>query len=117
MPVPQLDVALAPGVTVTVQVALGANVPVHVVGTSVIFVPVGNPVASTDTPVAEFAPLVIVITLALPVKAVLSVLPSTLNPKVATLGVNVVVAVVDVAVIVVAAVLLAENRQYPLLII
>lgn len=38
IPVVQLDVALVPGVIVTVHVALGANVPVHVVGTVVISV-------------------------------------------------------------------------------
>lgn len=39
IPVVQPEVALEPGVIVTVHVALGANVPVNVVGTVVMLVP------------------------------------------------------------------------------
>ena len=57
IPVVQLEVASGPGVIVTVHVAPGANVPVHVVGTVVMFVPVGSPIAETESPAAGFVPV------------------------------------------------------------
>ena len=61
IPVLQLEVADAPGVIVTVHVALGANVPVHVVGTVVMFVSPGSPVAKTENPVAGFIPVFLIV--------------------------------------------------------
>ncbi len=57
VPVLQSEVAFEPGVIVTVHVAPGANVPVHVVGTVVMFVPVGSPAAEAESPVAWFVPV------------------------------------------------------------
>lgn len=57
IPVLQSEVAFMPGVIVTMHVAPGANVPVHVVGTVVMFVPVGSPVPKTESPVAWFVPV------------------------------------------------------------
>ena len=61
IPVLQAEVADAPGVIVTLQVALGTNVPVHVVGTVVMFVPVGSPVAETESSVAGFIPVFLIV--------------------------------------------------------
>lgn len=73
IPVVQLELALEPGVIVTVHVALGANVPVHVVGIAVMLVPVGSPVAETDSPMACSVPVFsIVMYRAFPVKAAFS---------------------------------------------
>ena len=61
VPVLQLEVAFEPGVIVTVHVAPGANGPVHVVGTVVMFVPVGSPVAETESSVAGFIPVFLIV--------------------------------------------------------
>ena len=61
LPMLQSEVADAPGVIVTVHVSLGANVPVHVVGVVVMLVPDGSPVAKTESPVAGFIPVFVIV--------------------------------------------------------
>ncbi|SPX61923.1 Uncharacterised protein [Legionella feeleii] len=70
IPVLQSVVESIPGVTVTVQVAPGANESAQVVGTVVTSDPAGSPLAATTSPVAVTVPVLVKVTYrALPVNA------------------------------------------------